>query len=110
MTTPTTRAENVINAHLANIEAAQRFLEANKDRLIPGVHDALAVELGGAHRLCNGYINHVIGIPEYVCGMLGDNGFGPRINDACAAVDKALARSSEALAYRDMVAARRLVA
>jgi hypothetical protein len=84
------RAQDLLNGHLARIEAAQRFLATAKTQMLPSTYDSLNSHLSAAHGLCIHHLDRIMAAPASaftVMGLMGRNGKGPRIDAMIRAVD-----------------------
>ncbi|KMS58782.1 hypothetical protein [Sphingobium cupriresistens] len=102
-----TRAQILIQGHIAQIDAALVQLRLHRASMVPSIAD---MHEAGLHRYRDALIRDldaVLAAPDGAqgyAGVWGGDGHGPRIADACEAVDRSISKRN---AYRDMLAARR---
>jgi hypothetical protein len=102
-----TRAQILIQGHIAQVDAALRTLRANRETMLPSMADMHADKLGRLHRTLIHDLDCVLAAPlgcQPYIGRWNHNGRGPNVLDACEAVDRSIGKRH---AYRDMLAARR---
>lgn len=102
-----TRAQILIQGHIARIDAALRQLRLHRDTMVPSIADMHDHRLARFKCYLVRDLDSVLAAPamaSYYCGKWGGNGHGPNVMDACEAMDHSIGRRN---AYRDMLAARR---
>lgn len=102
-----TRAQLLLNRHIAQIDAALGQLRLHRATMLPTMADMHDAKLNGFRKALIRDLHDTLNCPDgafiYI-GRWNENGFAPNIMDACEAVDHSIGRRN---AYRDMLAARR---
>jgi len=103
-----TRAQILIQGHIAQIDAALAQVRLHRATMLPSMADMHEAVL---HRYRDALIRDLdcvlaapLGAGAFIC-IWNHNGHGPRIMDACEAVDRSIGRRD---AYRGVLAARQV--
>ena len=102
-----TRAQILLQGHIAQIDAALRTLRANRESMLPSTADMHHETLNRCRSALIHDLDCVLAAPlgcKFYIGHWNHNGRGPNVLDACEAVDRSIGKRH---AYRDMLAARR---
>lgn len=98
-----TRAQLLLNGHIARIEAAQSFLRLNKSRLVASIYKAHEARLLKFRLACEHEMDRIMAAPgsaPATLGQFGSNAHGHRITAACEAVDASIANAATVSGYR----------
>ncbi|MEJ7933530.1 hypothetical protein WG907_04560 [Sphingobium sp. AN558] len=97
------RAQDLLNGHIARIDAGLAFLRSNKSRLVGATYEHHEARLLKFKRMCIAEMERIMAAPGSAfntLGMFGSNAHGHRIDAACEAVDACVATAATVAAYR----------
>lgn len=98
-----TRAQLLLNGHIARIDSALSFLRLNKPRMVPTIYQCHEARLAKFKRMCTNEMEHIMAAPEAAfstLGRFGSNAHGHRITNACEAVDASVSNAGTVAGYR----------
>lgn len=100
---PSIRAQDLLNGHIARIDAALRFLRTREGRLSQWTRERLSMKLHTLRGQLIHDLDDVLACPsiaKHYNGKWGHNGFAPNVASACEAVDRARDADEVHAAYR----------
>lgn len=103
-----TRAQLLLNSHIAQIDAAMRTLKGGQGRMVASIYDMHAAKLARLRKALIHDLDDVLAAPLSAVAYIrrwNHNAFGPNVLAACEAVDAAIARAGKP-SYQDIRAAR----
>lgn len=102
-----TRAQILIQGHIAQIDAAMDQLRLHRATMVPSIAGMHADKLRRLRKALIHDLDDVLAAPLGAVAHIrrwNHNAFGPNVLSACEAVDRSIGKRH---AYRDMVTARR---
>jgi hypothetical protein len=82
------RAGQLLNGQIARIDAALSFMAQRKAVYLPATYKALRDSLIGVRNNALRYLGKSDNGGELACGMMGPNGYGPKIDALIESVDR----------------------
>lgn len=93
------RATLKLNGYVAAIDAARDHLATGEAQMLPSIFEWLDEDLRRWRGYCLRHLHQVLDAPasaSCMIGMIGENGNGPKIMDACEAVDFHVSKAGRA--------------
>lgn len=100
---PSIRAQDLLNSHIASIDAALRHLRVRAPKIMKWRAEAMGDKLKAMRSALIHDLDAVLASPSVAkvyLGHWGNNGFAPNVAAACEAVDRERDRAEIMAAYR----------
>ncbi|RSU58041.1 hypothetical protein [Sphingobium yanoikuyae] len=82
------RAADLLNSQIARIDSALSFMAQRKAVYLPATYKALRDNLIGVRNNALRYLGKPDNGGDLACGMMGPNGYGPKIDALIESVDR----------------------